>query len=343
MRNQRIRIIGGATCSRRRPSRSGLAPAVAQTRDLRQQRCARRHVAHAEHRRVSLQTFTPPTDPGPGGILFAASGEVLALTGYPFPPVNAATPPSSTAGTCTSRACSSPSTTSRFRTVPTSGRATVCTGARGREVDRPLGDRPRAQRSDLPSGQRRPGRGGGAHRGAQDPEQRPATTRPSTPTAPRYAFGFDVGARDGGRAEREPRRAGLPTTSRWSPTAAPCSTSAPPPSRAARFLHGATTPERYYAADIRELARPDGQLPPLLQVADDLRQLPEPRQRSGAPLPGEEHERGIAFLATNRSSGKSPFTPITRSGTACSTTRPRTSTSSPRAWSGDRAERRVRR
>src|SRR5882724_759465 len=31
-------------------------------------------------------TFTPPVDPGPGGILFAASGEVLALTGYAFPP-----------------------------------------------------------------------------------------------------------------------------------------------------------------------------------------------------------------------------------------------------------------
>jgi len=30
--------------------------------------------------------FTPPVDPGPGGVLFAASGEVLALTGYDFPP-----------------------------------------------------------------------------------------------------------------------------------------------------------------------------------------------------------------------------------------------------------------
>jgi hypothetical protein len=37
---------------------------------------------------VSLQTFTPPADPGPGGVLFSASGEVLALSGYPFPPVN---------------------------------------------------------------------------------------------------------------------------------------------------------------------------------------------------------------------------------------------------------------
>jgi len=30
-----------------------------------------------------------PTDPGPGGVLFAASGEVLALTGYAFPPASA--------------------------------------------------------------------------------------------------------------------------------------------------------------------------------------------------------------------------------------------------------------
>jgi len=37
---------------------------------------------------VSLQTFTKPTDPESGGVLFSASGEVLALTGYPFPPVN---------------------------------------------------------------------------------------------------------------------------------------------------------------------------------------------------------------------------------------------------------------
>jgi hypothetical protein len=36
--------------------------------------------------------FTPPVDPGPGGILFAASGEVLALTGYAFPPVNPGDP-----------------------------------------------------------------------------------------------------------------------------------------------------------------------------------------------------------------------------------------------------------
>ncbi len=37
---------------------------------------------------ASLQSFTAPTDPGGGGILFAASGEVLAFTGYPFPPAS---------------------------------------------------------------------------------------------------------------------------------------------------------------------------------------------------------------------------------------------------------------
>ena len=40
----------------------------------------------------ALASFTPPADPGSGGILFAASGEVLALTGYPFPPVNPGDP-----------------------------------------------------------------------------------------------------------------------------------------------------------------------------------------------------------------------------------------------------------
>ena len=36
--------------------------------------------------------FTTPVDPGPGGVLFAASGEVLALTGYDFPPSPAGAP-----------------------------------------------------------------------------------------------------------------------------------------------------------------------------------------------------------------------------------------------------------
>jgi hypothetical protein len=40
----------------------------------------------------TLASFTKPVDPGTGGIIFAASGEVLALTGYPFPPVNSGDP-----------------------------------------------------------------------------------------------------------------------------------------------------------------------------------------------------------------------------------------------------------
>jgi hypothetical protein len=36
----------------------------------------------------SLQSFCAPADPGKGNIWFAASGEVLALTGYPFPPAS---------------------------------------------------------------------------------------------------------------------------------------------------------------------------------------------------------------------------------------------------------------
>jgi len=34
----------------------------------------------------ALQPFCAPSDPGPGNVWFAASGEVLALTGYAFPP-----------------------------------------------------------------------------------------------------------------------------------------------------------------------------------------------------------------------------------------------------------------
>jgi hypothetical protein len=36
----------------------------------------------------ALQPFCAPQDPGPGNIWFAASGEVLALTGYAFPPAS---------------------------------------------------------------------------------------------------------------------------------------------------------------------------------------------------------------------------------------------------------------
>ncbi|HEY4105966.1 MAG TPA: hypothetical protein VGM44_18825, partial [Polyangiaceae bacterium] len=36
----------------------------------------------------ALQPFCAPADPGSGNIWFAASGEVLALTGYPFPPAS---------------------------------------------------------------------------------------------------------------------------------------------------------------------------------------------------------------------------------------------------------------
>ncbi len=40
---------------------------------------------HADGGR-GLLAFTPPGDPGGGGVLFSASGEALALTGYTFPP-----------------------------------------------------------------------------------------------------------------------------------------------------------------------------------------------------------------------------------------------------------------
>src|ERR1700722_16594777 len=34
----------------------------------------------------ALQKFVAPTDPGAGGFVFTVSGEVNALTGYPYPP-----------------------------------------------------------------------------------------------------------------------------------------------------------------------------------------------------------------------------------------------------------------
>src|SRR5271166_559057 len=34
----------------------------------------------------STKSFTAPCDPGAGGILFSASGEVLSLGGFKFPP-----------------------------------------------------------------------------------------------------------------------------------------------------------------------------------------------------------------------------------------------------------------
>ena len=41
---------------------------------------------------AALAPFTPPADPGPGGILFTASGEAAAVTGVAFPPATAGAP-----------------------------------------------------------------------------------------------------------------------------------------------------------------------------------------------------------------------------------------------------------
>jgi hypothetical protein len=41
---------------------------------------------------VVFDSFVSPADPGAGALWFAASGELLALSGYPFPPVNDGAP-----------------------------------------------------------------------------------------------------------------------------------------------------------------------------------------------------------------------------------------------------------
>jgi hypothetical protein len=48
--------------------------------------CAASAPINAGGSAATLAAFTPPTDPGPGGVLFAASGEALAFSGYGFPP-----------------------------------------------------------------------------------------------------------------------------------------------------------------------------------------------------------------------------------------------------------------
>lgn len=47
-----------------------------------------RNVPSSDAASGGLRAFAVPADPGAGGILFAASGEVLALTGYAFPPAS---------------------------------------------------------------------------------------------------------------------------------------------------------------------------------------------------------------------------------------------------------------
>src|SRR5580704_6867480 len=39
----------------------------------------------------TLKTFTPPGDPGPNAFVFTVSGEVNAITGYPYPPYDVST------------------------------------------------------------------------------------------------------------------------------------------------------------------------------------------------------------------------------------------------------------
>ena len=64
-----VLVLGAAACSSETQAPGGSRPALAR--------------ADAGK---GLLAFTPPRDPGGGGVLFTASGEVLALTGYAFPP-----------------------------------------------------------------------------------------------------------------------------------------------------------------------------------------------------------------------------------------------------------------
>ena len=101
-------------------------------------------------------------------------------------------------------------------------------GARRRQGDRPLGGRPGAQRSELPAGQGRPGRGGGADRGALTPEL-PAGEQRRLRHQRRESLRLRLRrrSRDDERDERQPGHGrAWPTTRRWRRKGARCSTSA---------------------------------------------------------------------------------------------------------------------
>ena len=130
-----------------------------------------RRRATRERASGALASFTTPADPGGGGILFAASGEALALTGYPFPPVSSGDP------------CFVDGWDVKFtRLLVTVDKIELSenpdmspgdesqNGKAGRRGRRAMGDRPVAQRSELPAWKGRRRRRGGSDRRAEESE-----------------------------------------------------------------------------------------------------------------------------------------------------------------------------
>ena len=157
---------------------------------------------------------------------------------------------------------------------------------------RPLGRRPGAQRSELPAGQGRPRRGGGPDRGARRTQNYPAGNNAAFDTsgATPYAFGFDTVAATIERHERQPRRA--PALADYAQMAAD----------GCAVLYVGTATFNGTQLHLSHRRQPERRLRPAIYVRaswpagrrqsvpfhlcfkspTSLRQLPEPRQRSGA-------------------------------------------------------------
>ena len=313
-------------CSRRRVCALALgldARAAAPGRHVRQRRdvCAAASRARRGGERRSgdaAPPFTPPTDPGPGGILFAASGEVLALTGYAVPAGERRTiRPSSTAGTSTSRASSSRSTTSALSNGPNVKPGDQsCTEPTVAKVAGPWA-------VDLRTAIRATCRARAA------PARRPCPSRPSShqnyPAGNAAAFDTSGTTRTRSASTSSPRR-----TSAMNVNIDAAGLGRLPDDDRRRLRrplrrHGDVQGDRLHVPD-RRPTRPRpatrrrtpagrpwaiGALPPLLQVADHLRQLPEPRQRSGhaAGRRGARARHLLQEATVGRRAGHDPHRP----------------------------------
>ena len=278
----------------------------------------------------------------PGGILFTASGEVLALTRLRVPAGEPGRPRlRRRLGRALHAAPRHRRQDHALREPRHDRRATVADRPPVAEVDGPWAvDLHTATRPLARQGRAR--RAGRADRGAR--RTRTRTGKHVRHHGTRYAFGFDIVA-------ATPQRARTSTSiaaGAWPTTSEMARERLHRPLRRHRDVQGhelhAGAPRDLLG--VRKLARrwPSRELPALLQVADDLRQLPEPRQRSGegarrrgAPARHRLQERHSRSIAPGHGPHRSPVL-----GQRASTTRRRTSISSRRA-SPVRRGRRARR
>ena len=242
-------------------------------------------------------------------------------------------------GGATSRASSSPSTRSRFR-EPGHGPRPISRrpGGARRRGRRALGGRSaHATPSHLP------GKGGTGEQAvpiAALTNQNKNGNAAFATDGTRYAFGFDVVPATAGRQQREPRRRrAWPTTRQMQ--ADGCTVLYV---GTATFKGGTTATPSCTPTHRARLAADVGELP---ASASSRRRRTSTARTPTTIRPSRSPTRSTSAASpfqanTVRDRRRSPSTPITRSGRASSTTRPRTSISSRRAWSARRRRRRRR-